>query len=140
MMNLNDAIAFAAAAHNGQIDKGGHPYILHPLRVMLAMESDDERIVAVLHDVAEDTPHSIADMVSMGLAEHLAAPLQCLTRSADEDYDQFVARVKCNALATKVKLADIGDNMNLSRLPHITPKDEERLERYRRAARFLREC
>lgn len=130
--SLEDAIILACTAHRGQIDKGGAPYILHPLRVMLAVSGDERRIAAVLHDVVEDCgidPGTIADRFGDAVAQAVVA----LSRNEGEDYDAFVERCARNPIARDVKRADIGDNLDLSRLPTITPRDHERIAKYRRA-------
>ncbi|MFN7972074.1 MAG: GTP pyrophosphokinase [Acidobacteriota bacterium] len=136
---LEDAILLSVQAHRGQRDKVGKPYVLHPLRMMLALESDDERIVAVLHDVVEDTPHTFEDLRARGFSEDVIAALGCVTRRPDETYDAFIDRVKGNPLAVRVKIADLEDNMDVKRLTSVGEKDRERLARYVKAWRELRE-
>ncbi len=129
---LEDAIILACSAHRGQFDKGGAPYILHPLRVMLGISGDDQRIAAVLHDVVEDSgidPAVIADRFGDDVAQAVVA----LSRRDDEDYDAFIERCARNPIARDVKRADIEDNLDLSRLIRITASDRERGEKYRRA-------
>lgn len=129
---LEDAIILACTAHRGQFDKGGAPYILHPLRVMLGVSGDDRRIAAVLHDVVEDSgidPAVIADRFSDDVAQAVVA----LSRRDDEDYDAFIERCARNPIARDVKRADIEDNLDLSRLTRITASDLERGAKYRRA-------
>ncbi|WP_201838850.1 HD domain-containing protein [Microvirga zambiensis] len=141
MSSLERAIAIAAEAHMGQTDKGGSPYILHPLRVMMTARQDggdDAAIVAVLHDVIEDCPDWPAErLASEGSSPEIMAALDCLTRRQSEDYMEFVARCSQNPIARIVKLADLKDNMDLDRLQSPTPKDLERLERYKQAAACL---
>lgn len=139
MPNLEDAIALAVKAHQGQVDKAGQVYILHPLRVMFAVDDDDTaRMVAVLHDVVEDSDISFEDLRAMGYAEAVLSALDCLTRRDDESYMEFVQRAKLNPIARQVKLADMEDNMDVRRLTQITDKDRERLNRYRNAWKFLK--
>lgn len=134
---LNDAIILAADKHRGQFDKGGSPYILHPLRVMQKAKSDEERIVAVLHDVVEDTDVTLDELRGMGFDEHIVTAIDHLTRRDKETYNDFILRVKKNELATRVKLLDIEDNSDLSRLQEITEQDENRLRRYQKAVELL---
>lgn len=137
-MNLNRAIAIAAEAHDGQADKGGAPYILHPLRVMAQMKTDETRIVAVLHDVAEDCPEWPLARLATEFGETVGSALDAITKRAGEHYDVYLSRVRANEIAREVKLADIGDNSNLSRLgrdPEL--KDLERLAKYSRATEAL---
>lgn len=133
MTLLNKAIALAAKAHSGQVDKGGHPYILHPLRVMLNCESEQARICAVLHDVIEDTPITLEDLKDEGFTDDILVVLDCLTRRKGESYDDFIGRVVQNEIACQVKLADLNDNMDLSRIPNSSKTDEKRIQKYQLA-------
>ncbi len=110
MPTIEDAILWATEVHRGQVDKAGHPYILHPLRVMLRMTSDDARFVAILHDTIEDSDHTLDDLRALGYSETIIAAVDAITRRADETYEQFIQRLKPNPLARKVKLADLLDN------------------------------
>ena len=138
MPTLEKAIALAVKAHSGQVDKAGQVYILHPLRVMFAVEGEITRIVAVLHDVVEDSDTSFDDLREMGYSEDIVSALECLTRRDDETYMAFVQRASVNSIARQVKLADIEDNMDIRRLTKLTDKDQERLNRYRKAWEFLK--
>jgi (p)ppGpp synthase/HD superfamily hydrolase len=133
MATLEDAIVLAVQAHQGQRDKAEAPYILHPLRVMLRMRSDVERMIAVLHDVVEDTPYTLLDLQQAGYPEQVLEALDCLTRRENETYEEFIERVKANPLARKIKIADLEDNMDIRRISDLQEKDVERLKRYRRA-------
>lgn len=137
---LEKAIAIAAEAHQGKRDKGGQPYILHPLRVMLHMETADERIVAVLHDVIEDHGDEwpVERLRKAEFSHQILAALDCVTRRKGETYEQFIERCASHPVARRVKLADLEDNMDLRRLPNITEKGRERLSRYLSAYRRLR--
>ncbi|MCW8130504.1 MAG: GTP pyrophosphokinase [Planctomycetota bacterium] len=138
MATLERAIALAVEAHAGAKDKAGHPYILHPLRVMFRLEGNAERIVAVLHDVIEDTGRTFDDLRALGFSEEVLAALACVTKREGESYDAFVARAMSNPIAKRVKLADIEDNLDVRRLATVTEKDRERIERYLKArARIL---
>ena len=133
MPTLEDAIFLAVQAHHGQQDKAGAPYVLHPLRVMLRMTSEEEMITAVLHDVVEDTPYTLQDLRQAGYSEHVLAALDGVTRREGESYEEFIERVLPNALASKIKIADLEDNMDLRRISNPQEQDMERLKRYRRA-------
>lgn len=135
--NLEDAIRLAAAAHYGQKDKAGAPYILHPLKVMVRMGAEVEMIVAVLHDVIEDTPHTLAELQSLGYPVAIIEAIECLTHRDNETYEQYIQRLKGNELARKVKLADLEDNMDIRRLREPLPQDWERLKKYRNAWKEL---
>lgn len=138
MATLEQAIMLATQAHQGQVDKAGAPYILHPLRLMLRMRSETAMIVAVLHDVIEDTPYTLDDLRAAGYAHEVVAALDCLTRRDGESYAEFIARLQPNDLARAVKLADLEDNMDLSRIADPQPRDLERLHKYRHAWEQLR--
>lgn len=130
---LSRAIAIAAIAHQNQRDKADAPYILHPLRLMLRGQTPLEQIVAVLHDVVEDSEWTLPQLAAEGFPPTVIAALDCLTRRPQERYDEFIDRVLTNPLATKVKRFDLEDNMALTRLATLTPKDMERLQRYHQA-------
>lgn len=133
MADLEDAIALAVKAHRGQKDKAGAPYILHPLRLMLSMKSTSEMVTAVLHDVVEDTPVTQDDLKAEGYEREVLIAIDCLTNRESESYDDFIERIRPNALATRVKLADLRDNMDITRIAKPTDKDLERLRRYQQA-------
>lgn len=136
---IERAIAIALTAHSGQVDKAGAPYILHPLRLMVQMDTEDEQLAALLHDVVEDSDLTLDDLRDVGLPESVLAALALLTHQAGEDYEDYVRQIADNPLARKVKLADLADNMRLDRIPNPTPKDLERLEKYREAQALLLE-
>ena len=130
---LEQAIELAVKHHKGQYDKGGKPYILHPLRLMMSVDTDDEKIVAVMHDLVEDTHITIAYLRTAGFSEKVLSALDCVTNRDNEDYESFIERIAQNPLATKVKLADLEDNMDLSRISEPSKKDYKRIEKYKRA-------
>jgi (p)ppGpp synthase/HD superfamily hydrolase len=136
---LEDAIALAVEAHRNQRDKAGQTYVLHPLRVMIRLETETARMVAVLHDVVEDSPYTLARLRELGYPEEVLSALDCLTKREGETYVAFIERIRPHPLARQVKLADLEDNMDIRRLPAITAKDAERLARYRAAWARLRE-
>jgi (p)ppGpp synthase/HD superfamily hydrolase len=133
MSTLERAIAIAAEAHTGQTDKGDQPYILHPLRLMMQMRTDDQRRAAVLHDVVEDSDWTLDQLRSEGFSEPVVQAVDALTKRDGEPYDAFARRAAADPIARVVKIADIRDNMDLSRIPNPTRKDHARLENYRRA-------
>ncbi len=132
-MNLERAIEIAVTAHKGQKEKSGAPYILHPLRVMLSVESEEERIVGVLHDVVEDTPWTFDQLRDEGFSEAILAALDTVTIRENEDYSTFISRSADNVIGRRVKIADLRDNMDLSRIPQPTEKDHKRMEKYTKA-------
>ncbi|NTW71347.1 MAG: GTP pyrophosphokinase [Eubacteriaceae bacterium] len=131
---LNKALLIAINAHQGQTDKAGQPYILHPLRVMLSRKNELERVCAVLHDVIEDTDITFDDLRNDGFTEEMIAVLDALTRRDGETYEEFIDRVIDNKIACNVKLADLYDNMDLSRIETPSEDDYKRIEKYRKAA------
>jgi (p)ppGpp synthase/HD superfamily hydrolase len=146
MSNLERAIAIAAEAHAGQIDKAGAPYVLHPLRVMLAVRSLDERIVAVLHDVVEDCPGwSLDRLRAEGFSEAQVKAIASVTKDGPEkdmgadSYEAFVRRAAANPIGRIVKLADLRDNCDVSRIAHPTDRDHARIAKYRRAIALIEE-
>jgi (p)ppGpp synthase/HD superfamily hydrolase len=137
MPTLDDAILLAAQAHHGQTDRAGAPYILHPLRMMLHMTSETERIVAALHDVVEKTPLTPADLRQAGYAKDVLDAVDCLTRREGETYQQLLERARSNPLARKVKIADLEDHLDLRWSRSIEGQDLDRLKRYQKAWQFL---
>lgn len=134
---IERALMVALAAHRGQVDKAGAPYILHPLRLMAQMETEAEQLTALLHDVVEDSDYTLDDLRVEGMPDDVLAALKLLTHRKGEAYDVYIRRINGNPLARKVKLADLADNMRLERIPNPMPKDLERLEKYRRAQEIL---
>ena len=133
MPTLADAIILAVTAHRDQKDKVGQPYYLHPIRVMTRVHTETERIVAVLHDLLEDTDYTESDLRAMGYPEEVLSALDCLTRRPDETYEQFIELLRPNSIARRVKIADLEDNMDLTRLSEIDATHIDRLNRYVRA-------
>lgn len=139
MSTLTRAITLAAQLHEGQTDKGGNPYILHPLRLMLRANSDDERITALLHDIVEDTSVTLDKLRNEGFVERIIEAIDCLTRRHSETYEQFIDRIKENPLASRVKILDLEDNSDLSRIGSPSEQDVARLEKYRKALDTLQD-
>lgn len=137
---LEKAVKIAEKAHAGQMDKGGHPYILHPKRVMENCQTTEEKITAILHDVLEDTEITAEDLRKAGFLEEILAALLCLTHREGEGYMAYIERVCENPLAARVKLADLQDNMDLSRIPDPTEKDLARLKKYKKAKARVEEA
>jgi (p)ppGpp synthase/HD superfamily hydrolase len=134
---LERAIAIAAMAHQGQVDKARMPYVLHPLRMMLSVDTPEARMAAVLHDVVEDTPVTLKRLRAEGFPEAVIEAVEALTKREGEDYEAFIRRVAPNPIARQVKLADLRDNSDLSRIAQPTEKDRQRLERYQAAIQYL---
>ena len=136
---LEKAINLACSVHAGQVDKAGKPYILHPLRLMLSCDNDEEMIVSVLHDVVEDGNVKLVELLEQGFSQPIVAAIDCLTRRNNETYEEFIDRIKVNTLARKVKVKDIRDNMDLTRLVTVTDKDLSRASKYHKALKQLTE-
>jgi (p)ppGpp synthase/HD superfamily hydrolase len=137
---LEKALQIAAQAHEGQKDKEGLPYILHPLRAMMSVEGGEAQIVAVLHDVIEDTSVTADDLRQAGFSESVVAAVLCVTHRQDEPYADYVVRCKGDEVARRVKLADLQDNWRLDRTllrPHRFEADVARLHRYVLSYKFL---
>ena len=137
---IEKALQIAARAHEGQKDKEGLPYILHPLRVMMGVEGEEVQIVAVLHDVIEDTSVPAEDLREVGFSEEVIAAVLCVTHPKDEPYVDYVVRCKANEIARRVKLADLADNSRLDRTilrPQQFEADVARLRKYVLSYKFL---
>lgn len=137
MTLLEKAIEIAVHAHAGQKQKDGSPYILHPLRVMGRVHTDDERMAAVLHDVVEDSAITLDDLRAAGFPENVLETVRLLTHEEGISYEDYVRRLKPNAMARRIKLADLEENSDIRRLSGIEEKDLERLRRYHRAWQIL---
>ncbi|WP_129672144.1 HD domain-containing protein [Candidatus Chloroploca sp. Khr17] len=137
MATLERAIEIAAAAHAGQVDKAGQPYILHPLRVMLRMSTAHERMAAVLHDVVEDTQVTLEQLRSEGFPDEVIVAVTALTKRPGESRLEAAVRAAADPVARAVKLADNAENMDLSRIAAPTEKDYARLEEYKKVRALL---
>ena len=135
---IEKSLKIALRAYAGQRDKAGKAYILHPIRIMLQMDSDYEMAVALLHDVVEDSNCSGSDLLAEGIPPDVVDAVLALSKRDGETYDQFIDRVAGNALAVKVKLADIEDNINVLRLDSVGDKDLERVAKYHKAWKKLK--
>lgn len=134
---LASAIAYASMMHESQLDKGGKPYILHPLRLMFRMSqytTDPELLcMCVLHDVMEDCGTTKEDLLAIGMSDRVIYGVMTLSRFKDETYDQFIDRICMSHDSMLVKLEDLRDNLDPSRLIGITAKDLQRIEKYMKA-------
>ena len=137
MTTLQRAIEIAVEAHKGQTQKNELPYILHPLSLMLSMNTDEERIAAVLHDVVEDTQWTLDALATNGFQPEVLKAIDYLTHKDGVSYDDYIDQIKLNPIARIVKLADLEDNMNLLRIPDPTDNDLNRLKKYRHAWQTL---
>jgi len=135
---LKKAIQIANEAHKNQVDKFGASYLGHITRVMNRGTTIDEKIVGVLHDVVEDTDWTFEKLEQEGFPPHIIDALRCVTKTNEEEnYEDFIERIKVNPLAVKVKLNDLRDNMDITRMPAVTEKDLPRLNKYLKAYKAL---
>jgi len=138
-MNLEKAIQIAVEAHAGTKDKGGKAYILHPISVMMRVETEEEKIVAILHDVVEDTDWTFDALRKEGFSETVIEALETVTKySEEEDYDDFIQRSLKNDIGRKVKIADLRENLDVTRIGELYPKDIERINKYKRTLQTLK--
>ncbi len=137
MADLDKALQLMLKAHAGQKDKGGEPYVLHPLRLMFRLEGPEERMVALLHDVVEDSALTLDSLRREGFSAAVVDAVDCLTRRKGESYEVFIQRVAANPLAVKVKVADLSDNLDLRRLKQVGDADLQRLRKYHHALGVL---
>ena len=136
---MERAITISAEAHAGQKDHAGAPYILHPIRLMIQMDSESAMMAAVLHDVVENSVWTLDDLRKEGFSNEVLNAVDSLTHrdKEGEDYWDYIQRTKSDPIAIKVKLADLEDNLNPDRLNEVTEKDEKRFDRYRKAQEML---
>lgn len=134
---LEPALSIATEAHRGQFDKAGIDYIEHPIYVASQVDTEEEKAVALLHDVIEDSPFTAEELLLAGLLETVVTAVQILSKKKGQDYQTYLENVKSNPLARIVKLADLKHNSDLSRLSSVTDKDLERLEKYKKAIDYL---
>ncbi|MNY89892.1 Guanosine-3',5'-bis(diphosphate) 3'-pyrophosphohydrolase [compost metagenome] len=140
MSTLEKAIALAATQHAGQLDKGGQPYILHPLRLMLQFSNPTLQIIAMLHDILEDTSTTAEDLEALGFSAEIIQAIQALTKQTGESRLEAAKRTTLNPLATQVKYVDVLDNMNLTRINNPTARDFARFEEYKVVLEILKQA
>ena len=126
------AIQIAAAAHAGQFDKGGMPYLMHPMCVMSFLKGNDEELqcMAILHDALEDSSVTAEDLLAAGMTQRIVSGVQCLTKIKGESYDNYKLRVFTSGDAMRVKLADLRHNSDIRRLKGVTQTDVDRIVKY----------
>jgi hypothetical protein len=134
---LQVAINFAKEKHKFQLDKADEPYINHLMWVMDDMDSNVEKIVAILHDIVEDTDVEFEDLIKLGFSDEIVEAIKAITKAKGQDYDEYLEQVKKNDIARKVKLSDLYHNMDLRRLKEITELDLKRKEKYEKAFECL---
>lgn len=131
------AMQICYAAHEGQVDKSGVPYVFHPLHLAEQMETEEEICTALLHDVVEDTKWTLAELEAEGFPASVLDAVRLLTREKDVSYMAYIERLSGNRIARKVKLADLEHNSDLTRLLEVTERDLRRQEKYFLAKEFL---
>ena len=134
---LSIAEKTAQKAHEGQLDKGGNPYINHPVYVANSLQNLEHKIVALLHDVCEDSNLTVDDLLNLGFSKRISHSVSVLTRDKRASYDDYLAEIKIDTNARTVKIADIKHNMQISRIPEPTEDDYARLEKYEKALIYL---
>ena len=134
---LNLAIEIATKAHSGQYDKGGKPYILHPIRVAESVKTTKQKIIAYLHDVCEDSSITFDDLLNQGFSEEIVDCIRILTRKRGTGYFKYIEMIKQNEDTRCVKIADLKHNSDISRITNPTPYDFSRLEKYKKALEIL---
>lgn len=131
------AMRIAYKAHDGQKDKSGLPYIMHPVHLAEQMTDEDSCVVALLHDVVEDTNVTIGDLVNDGFTRNQISAIEAMAHEKTVPYMVYIKNLSKNPLAVSVKRADLAHNMDLSRIPHPTETDEKRIDRYTEALKIL---
>ena len=131
------ALKLCFEAHKDQIDKSGMPYVFHPFHLAEQMADENTTIVALLHDVIEDTEYTLDDLREFGFAEDVLSAISLMTHADDVPYMEYVVKIKTNPIAKAVKLADLKHNSDMSRLDRITQIDEERAKKYKQAIELL---
>jgi len=137
MSTIEKAIELAAREHAGDTDKAGEPYLYHPLRLMFSVSKPFEKMAAVLHDIVEDTAITLNDLRAMDFPEEVVTAVDALTKRDGEGRMDAAKRAAANDIALIVKLADVTDNMDLSRIENPTEKDFDRLKEYVQVKQFL---
>jgi (p)ppGpp synthase/HD superfamily hydrolase len=135
----NRAIEIAINAHKGQKDRYGKTYILHPIRVLMRVNSLTDKIVAILHDVVEDSDWTVGQLDQEGFPKEIIDAIDAISRRKEEEYMDYIERVQRNEIAMRVKLADLEDNIDVHRINSVNNKESERLHRYMTAYNILSE-
>lgn len=131
------AVLTAHRAHMGQVDKGGNPYISHPIAVATLLRDTEQQIIAYLHDVVEDTDMTFEDLLNLGFTQRIVNSVKLLTKQEGVSYEDYILAIKKDNNACAVKIADITDNMDLRRIPSPRREDYERVEKYKKALAVL---
>ena len=141
-MNENElltlAIREAVKAHGDVMNKDGTPYILHPIRLMMAAHGPTDQAVAILHDTIEDTDLTLEKLTALGFPSYIVLAVDDLTKRSGEEYEDFLHRIWLNPIAVRVKLLDLYDNIDVTRLPELGEWELQRTAKYHRAIQFLK--
>ena len=133
------AMKLCFQAHKDQIDKSGIPYVFHPIHLAEQMKDEDTTVVALLHDVVEDTDYTLENLREIGFNQRVIAAIALMTHADSVPYMDYVAKIKDNPIAKAVKLADLAHNSDMTRMDVIDEKVTARVEKYAKAIRFLNE-
>lgn len=131
------AIILMYNMHKNQLDKGGMPYVLHPFHVAEQMDDEDSTVVALLHDIVEDTSITLNDLVDFGFSKAQIDAISILTHPDGMDYFDYIRRIATNEISLKVKLADLQHNMDLTRIDNVDNRDLERVKKYKKCYDYL---
>jgi hypothetical protein len=134
---LGKAIVIAVKAHEGVMSQDGTPFVLHPMRLMMAALGTEDKIVAILHDTVEDTDVTLDSLKEEGFSGEVLAALDCVSRRQGEGYEDFIMRIRPNEMARRVKLLDLRDNIDLTRLTKVGRYELDRAGKYHRAIQYL---
>lgn len=144
MLSYNEqfqkALELAVKKHKNQVDKAGNPYILHPLHIMESVKNKDAKIVALLHDIIEDTDVTEDYLLKIGISKDIVDAVVLLTHNEGTDYQEYVKNLSSSPLAKEVKMADLEHNMDLRRLPILKQRDLDRNRKYQIAYHYLLNC
>lgn len=135
---LEKALQIATDAHIHQVDKAGKAYIFHPIRVANRCCTEEEKIVALLHDTIEDTEVTAEYLLMEGFPRNIVDAILSVTHNKDESYEDFIKRSRLNPIGRQVKIHDLEDNMDITRLNELTEKDLVRLNKYLKAYKYLK--
>ena len=135
---LHKAITIACEAHRGQFSINGEPYILHPLRLLIKAESNEERIIAVLHDVVEKSNISLADLKNKGFDQNIISSINSLSRRKSESSFDYIGRLMQNRISVKIKLLDLADNIKMHRENNEDGIYDAKINQYKIALKQIR--
>ena len=133
------AMAIAYSAHHMQLDKGGYPYIHHPMHLAEQMDDEESTVVALLHDVVEDSDITIEDLKTEGFCPHIIEAIDLLSRKKGQSYNDYIRKIKPNPLAKKVKIADLEHNLDLTRLTCPSKEFLDHMKMYKKSLIYLQE-